>query len=159
MATAAGADVSSNGDCFTNILENSNDEKNNDKDSFFDLVFQLPYCNPNIEIPQVLFLKRKISCHKTNSKLLSPIALSRTTQKFKVFIMGLKKSSKCDKIEINNENRKCDSVNCKVEEVSISSNFARDKSLISKLLEKKSMMNLRFTFRQSNLQRLLCPSI
>ncbi|KAL2472697.1 putative membrane-associated kinase regulator 2 [Forsythia ovata] len=49
--------------------------------------------------------------------------------------MGLKKSSKCDKTEINIKKIKRDSVNCKVEEVLVSSNFARDKSFRSKLLE------------------------
>ncbi|KAL2558668.1 putative membrane-associated kinase regulator 2 [Forsythia ovata] len=132
---AAGADASSDGDCFTNSSENSNDEKTDDEDSFFDLVFQSPDCNPNIENPRDVFLKDKNFSPEDNSKPLSPIALSRTTQKFKVFIMGLKKSSKCDKTEINSENRKRDSVNCKVEEVPVSSNFARDKSLRSKLLQ------------------------
>ncbi|XP_022878780.1 probable membrane-associated kinase regulator 2 isoform X1 [Olea europaea var. sylvestris] len=112
--SVAGADVSSDGDCFTNSSENSNDEKTDDEDSFFDLVFQSP---------------------DSNSKPLSPVALQKTAPKFKPFMLGSKKSSICDKTEINREQTKRDSVNCKVDEGRVSSDFTRDKSLRSKLLQ------------------------
>lgn len=126
----AGADLNSDGDCFTNSSENSNDEKTDDDDSFFDLVFQSP---------------------DSNSKPLSPIALQRTAPKFKVFILGLKRSSKCDKTEINSDKTKRDSVNCRVDEVPGSSYFTRDNSLRSKLFEEicdESSINL--TSKQSS---------
>ncbi|KAK3011676.1 hypothetical protein RJ639_010856 [Escallonia herrerae] len=77
--------------------------------------------------------------HKKNSKTHPPISLLRSPPNFRVLMLGFKKS-KVEKIETNgffmatpkHESSRF-SVKCKVEEVQISSLFARDNSLRSQL--------------------------
>ncbi|KAK3007206.1 hypothetical protein RJ639_015915 [Escallonia herrerae] len=77
--------------------------------------------------------------HKKNSKTYPPISLLRSPPNFRVLMLGFKKS-KVEKIETSSffmatpkhESSRF-SVKCKVEEVQISSLFARDNSLRSQL--------------------------
>ncbi|KAK2983606.1 hypothetical protein RJ640_023140 [Escallonia rubra] len=76
--------------------------------------------------------------HKKNSKTHPPISLLRSPPNFRVLMLGFKKS-KVEKIETNSffmatpKHESRFSVKCKVEEVQISSLFARDNSLRSQL--------------------------
>ncbi|KAK6117659.1 hypothetical protein DH2020_048621 [Rehmannia glutinosa] len=141
------------------------DEETDDEDSFFDLVFKSPdrvavrrgdeavkKDFQFIESPRdVLLSKSGLSI--SDSKDFSPVTLLRSTPKFSVFFM-FRKPSRCEKIESNGElkgspfnlfskSSKIDennrfSVKCRVEEMPIASNLARDNSLRSQLLKETS---------------------
>ncbi|KAL1552805.1 hypothetical protein AAHA92_13561 [Salvia divinorum] len=78
--------------------------------------------------------------HFSNSKPLSPVTILRSPPKFKVFMLGFRKSSRCDNAELNGETKakssKLDrsnrsSVNCRVAEAPV---LARENSLRSKMM-------------------------
>ncbi|KAL2248547.1 UNVERIFIED_CONTAM: hypothetical protein Sindi_2328400 [Sesamum indicum] len=108
---AAGADASSECDHLRNAAFGIDDEETDDDDSLFDLVFKSPDRGATkrdgaskkdsqfLESPRDVFLSKNDS---SNSKPLSPVAILRSAPKFKVFMLGFKKSSKCEKTESSN---------------------------------------------------------
>ncbi|KAI3471181.1 hypothetical protein Pfo_027844 [Paulownia fortunei] len=162
---AAGADVISDGGGLRSAaFRMDDDEETDDEDSFFDLVLKSPdrvavgrgdeaakKDFQFIESPRdVLLSKNGFS----NSKTLSPVTLLRSTPKFKVFMLGFRKSSKCEKTESNAELKGSQlnqfsksskieesnrfSVKCRVEEMPVASILARGNSLRSQLLKETS---------------------
>ncbi|KAL0341014.1 UNVERIFIED_CONTAM: putative membrane-associated kinase regulator 2 [Sesamum radiatum] len=136
-------------------------EGSDEEDSFFELVLRSPdrvavrRCDEAarkdfqfIESPRDVFLSKN---DFSNSKLLSPVALLRSTPKFKVFMFGLRKSSKCEKTASNGELKGSSlnqfskssnieesnfySLKCRVEELPVASVLARENSLRSLLLK------------------------
>ncbi|CAK9185087.1 unnamed protein product [Ilex paraguariensis] len=152
-----------------------------DEESFFDLVFTAPDCDvkeqdndKNMDInvfdnlsfkkdgetrldlvdsPNDFFCKRKILPIEPASKPQSPIYLLKSPPKFRVFMLGFKKS-KVEKTEVDrgvstgtpqqhqrqrasqqeqSRQSKRFTVKCKLEEIPIASLFTRDNSLRSKL--------------------------
>lgn len=104
-----------------------------------------------LESPNQVFYKRKISQIESHSKNLS---LLRSPHKFKVLMLGFKKSKldklaetdtapiptpkhNCNKSSINLQSNRF-TVKCEVEEFPISSLFTRDKSLRSQLDNERS---------------------
>ncbi|KAL2227012.1 probable membrane-associated kinase regulator 2 [Sesamum indicum] len=158
---AAGADASSECDHLRNAAFGIDDEETDDDDSLFDLVFKSPDRGATkrdgaskkdsqfLESPRDVFLSKNDS---SNSKPLSPVAILRSAPKFKVFMLGFKKSSKCEKTESSNGELKASplnqlskssklgqsnrfSVKCRVADVPVAPVFARDNSLRSKMLK------------------------
>ncbi|XP_057798573.1 probable membrane-associated kinase regulator 2 [Salvia miltiorrhiza] len=158
-SAAARAEASSEADDLHNATD---DEDTEDDDSFFDLDFKSPEraaveerdadskkdCQ-FIESPRDVLLTR--NDHFSNSKPLSPVTILRSAPKFKVFMLGFRKSSKCDKPEPNGETKasplnqlskssKLDrsnrfSVNCRVADAPPVPVFTRDNSLRSKMMK------------------------
>ncbi|KAL0400661.1 UNVERIFIED_CONTAM: putative membrane-associated kinase regulator 5 [Sesamum latifolium] len=159
---AAGADASSECDDVRNAAFAIDDEETDDDDSLFDLVFKSPDRGATkrgdgaskkdsqfLESPRDVFLSKNDS---SNSKPLSPVSILRSAPKFKVFMLGFKKSSKCEKTESSNGELKASSLNqlskssklgqsnrfsveCRVADVPVAPVFARDNSLRSKMLK------------------------
>ncbi|KAK6135134.1 hypothetical protein DH2020_031125 [Rehmannia glutinosa] len=158
---AAGADVSSEVDDVRNSAFGTDEEETDDDDSFFDLVFKSPdrgavrerdgaskkdfQC---IESPRDVFLNKN---DFSSSKPQSPVTILRSAPKFKVFMLGFKKSSKCEKTESNAEQKASPlnqlsrsskleqsnrfSVKSRVADMPVGPVFARDNSLRSKMLK------------------------
>ncbi|KAI3458075.1 hypothetical protein Pfo_014738 [Paulownia fortunei] len=162
--SAAGAEMSSEGDDVRNAAFGTDDEETDDEDSFFDLVFKSPdrgaikerdeaskKDSQFIESPRDVFLSKN---DFSNSKPLSPVTILRSAPKFKVFMLGFKKSSKCEKTESNgglkasplNQRSKSSkleqsnrfSVKSRVAEMRVAPVLARDNSLRSKMLKESS---------------------
>ncbi|KAH6760546.1 hypothetical protein C2S51_017495 [Perilla frutescens var. frutescens] len=156
---AAGADVSSEGDDVRNAAFATDEEETDDEDSFFDLDFKSPHRGAVkerdgdskkdflfIESPRDVLLSK--SDNFSNSKPLSPVTILRSAPKFKVFMLGFRKSSKCDKAESNGELKASPlnqlskstqldqsnrfSVKCRAADAPI---FTRDNSLRSKMMK------------------------
>lgn len=152
-------------------LEDTTDD---DDDSFFDLVFTAPNCNggkkegKNAEctfvngpskriLPEEIPCKTKVFPIDSSSKPQSPVPLLKSAPKFRVFLLGFKKS-KSEKMQAGegltatpryqfqksseNEQSKRFTVKCKVEEVPIASLFSRDNSLRSKLQRERSFVDI-----------------
>ncbi|XP_004234203.1 probable membrane-associated kinase regulator 2 [Solanum lycopersicum] len=161
----SGADTSSCRDIVSEIDEldylrnpaiETDEETDDDTDSFFDLVFTGPDGRPKLdnnnsksvsvntpESPRDVFFKPKASI----SKPQSPISILRSAPKFRVFFLGLRKT-KLEKVGIDDSSpaspkiqtqSKRFSVKCNVEEVRAPVNpvFTRDNSLRSKLQSEK----------------------
>ncbi|GFP81035.1 probable membrane-associated kinase regulator 2 [Phtheirospermum japonicum] len=107
--TAAGADVSSEVDDVRNSSFGGTDEETDDDDSLFDLAFKSPDRGAAktrdedlkkdyrfIESPRDVFLSKN---EFSSPKPQSPVTILRSAPKFKVFMLGFKKSSKCEKTE------------------------------------------------------------
>ncbi|XP_073148005.1 uncharacterized protein [Henckelia pumila] len=162
----AGAVASSGGDSFTNHCGNANEDASNsctdgeeDEESFFDLVLKSPDSSTIkggdeaskkdlqfIESPRDVFFSKN-SVLDASSKAMSPISLLMPPPKFKVFRLGFKQIAQSRKPEPNAqlsefwksskiEQRSKVSAKCS-EEMHVSSVFARDNSLRSKMLEEK----------------------
>ncbi|PIN20089.1 hypothetical protein CDL12_07224 [Handroanthus impetiginosus] len=162
---AAGAEVvSSDGGDLRNAADDDGDTES--EDSFFDLVIKSPDRVAVggekgvkkdfrfIESPRDVFPRRS-DCSISNSKTLSPVTILRSTPKFKVFMLGLRKSSKCEKTESDGD-LKCStplnlfsksskidqsngsSAERRVEKMAVASLLARDNSLRSHLLKETS---------------------
>ncbi|KAL3524345.1 hypothetical protein ACH5RR_017179 [Cinchona calisaya] len=175
-------DVESDDDDEYEEEEEDNNNGNDEEDSFFDLVFTAPdsydkqqvksnvkscvltkessqedSVNNLIELELESPLKARVftvdSNSNSNFKPQSPISLLKSAPKFRVFLLGFRKSKSSDKSEANeapkkqnhkfqkssqNEQSKRFTVKCKVEEVPIASLFSRDNSLRSKLQREKS---------------------
>ncbi|KAL0299613.1 UNVERIFIED_CONTAM: putative membrane-associated kinase regulator 5 [Sesamum radiatum] len=159
---ATGADASSQCDDVRNAAFGIDDDETDDDDSLFDLVFKSPDRGATkradgaskkdshfLESPRDVFLSKNDS---SNSKPLSPVSILRSAPKFKVFMLGFKKSSKCEKTESSNGDLKASplnhlskssklgqsnrlSVKCRVADVPVAPVFARDNSLRSKMLK------------------------
>ncbi|KAL1531955.1 putative membrane-associated kinase regulator 2 [Salvia divinorum] len=156
---AARADLSSEGDDVRNAAFATDDEETDDEDSFFDLDFKSTAEERDgdskkdfqfIESPRDVLLSK--SDNFSNSKPLSPVTILRSAPKFKVFMLGFRKSSKCSKAEPNGEAKaepanqlskssKRDrsnrfSANCRV--AADAPVLTRDNSLRSKMMREKS---------------------
>lgn len=152
------------------------EDTDDDDDSFFDLVFTAPNCGgkegKNAECTLVngpSNAKRSIQCEEppcktkvfpidSNSKPQSPVSLLKSAPKFRVFLLGFKKS-KSEKMQAGegltatptyqfqksseNEQSKRFTVKCKVREApaAASSLFSRDNSLRSKLQRERSFVD------------------
>ncbi|KAA8539985.1 hypothetical protein F0562_026677 [Nyssa sinensis] len=106
-----------------------------------------------VDSPTDVFFKGRIVALETNSKPQSPISLLKSAPKFRVLMLGFKKS-KSQKIEKNDvsmatpkhqipspshqEQSKRFKVKCKVEEVPIVSLFTRENSLRSKMAQRSA---------------------
>lgn len=141
-----------------------NDEETDNEDSFFDLILKSPDSVAVrrgdiaekkdfqfVESPRDVFVSKN---DFSNSKPLYPVTLLRSTPKFKVFMLGFRKSSKCEKAESNGEFRGSPlnqlakslkieesnrfSVTCRVEKMPGACSLARDNSLRSQLLKETS---------------------
>ncbi|XP_051138302.1 probable membrane-associated kinase regulator 2 [Andrographis paniculata] len=139
------------------------DEETDDEESFFDLVFNSPGRGAGkggdevlkkdaqfIESPRDVFLSKNDD--SAISKAMSPVAILRSTPKLKVFMLGFKKSSKCERAESISEAKgsplnqfakssKIDGSSnrfagkCRVAEMPAGPFLARDNSLRSKMLK------------------------
>ncbi|KAL8544146.1 hypothetical protein ACS0TY_004614 [Phlomoides rotata] len=158
---AAGAEVSSEGDDARAAAFATDEEETDDEDSLFDLAFRSPDRNAInerdeaskkefqfIESPRDVLQSRN---NFSNSKPLSPVTILRSAPKFKVFMLGFKKPSKCEKTEsaaelkasplnklsksskLEQSNRF--SLKCRVTATPV---FARDNSLRSKMLKESA---------------------
>ncbi|KAG6389853.1 hypothetical protein SASPL_151327 [Salvia splendens] len=141
------------------------DDEDSDEDSFFDLDFKSPERGAAaeerggdskkdfqfIESPRDVLLTKNNDF--SNSKPLSPVTILRSAPKFKVFMLGFRKSSKCSKAEPTNGETKADPANqlSKSSKLDRSSRFSanfrvaaeapvftRDNSLRSKMMREKS---------------------
>ncbi|XP_073298441.1 probable membrane-associated kinase regulator 2 [Primulina huaijiensis] len=144
---------------------NSCTDGEEDEESFFDLVFKSPDSStieggneaskkdlPFMESPRDVFLSKN-RVLDANSKAMSPISLMRLHSKLKVFRLGFKQIVQMRKPEPNAqlntspvtvfgksskiEQRSQVSAKRKEDEFHVSSVFARDNSLRSKMLEEK----------------------
>ncbi|PIN21671.1 hypothetical protein CDL12_05629 [Handroanthus impetiginosus] len=162
-SVVAGADVSSEGEDVRNAAAfGTDDDETDDEDSFFDLVFRSPDRGAAvkggdaaskkdlqfIESQKDVFLTKN---DFSNSKPLSPVTILRSAPKFKVFMLGFIKSSKCEKTESNGEMKASPvsqfskssklgqsnrfSGKCRVADMPAGPVFARDNSLRSKMLK------------------------
>ncbi|KZV41019.1 putative membrane-associated kinase regulator 2-like [Dorcoceras hygrometricum] len=159
-------DVSFGGDSFANYCGNTNEDASNsctdgeeDEESLFDLVLKSPDSSvkgrndaskkdvPLIESPRVVFLIKNRELD-ASSKAMSPISLLQPPPKLKGFRLGFKKIVQMRKSEpITQFNAspmdefwktsKFEQRKCKEEVLHMSSVFARDNSLRSKMLEEK----------------------
>lgn len=154
--------------------EASEDTTDDDDDSFFDLVFTAPNgnggnkegrkveCNlvhgtsNRILSEETTPCKTKVFPVDSNSKPQSPVSLLKSAPKFRVFLLGFRKS-KSEKMQANeglnatpryqfqksseNVQSKRFTVKCKVEEVPVASLFSRDNSLRSKLQRERSFVD------------------
>lgn len=159
---AAAADVTSEGDDVRNLASATDEEETDDEDSFFDLDFKSPDRGAVkeldgdskkdlqfIESPRDVLLSKNDNF--SNSKPLSPVTILRSAPKFKVFMLGFRKSSKCDKSESNGDlkasplnqlskSSKLDQSNrfnikCRAAEGTAAPVFTRDNSLRSKMMK------------------------
>ncbi|KAL3630655.1 hypothetical protein CASFOL_023639 [Castilleja foliolosa] len=156
--TVAGADVSPEVDDALNSSIGGTDEETEDDDSLFDLAFKsldrgaakkrdedLKKDSRFIDSPRDVFLSKN---EFSSPKPQSPVNILRSTPKFKVFILGFKKSSKCVKSgssaaspvnklsrpsELERSNRF--SLKIRPAETAVGPVFARDNSLRSKMFK------------------------
>uniref|UniRef100_A0A5B6Z8W2 Membrane-associated kinase regulator 2 n=1 Tax=Davidia involucrata TaxID=16924 RepID=A0A5B6Z8W2_DAVIN len=129
-------------------------EENKDEDPYNDLAKKDGETRFNfVESPNDVFFNGRIVPLEPSSKPQSPISLLRSAPKFRVFMLGLRKS-KSQKTETTDvsmatpkrhsqkpsqqEQSKRFRVKCKVEDVPIASLFTRDNSLRSKLAKQSS---------------------
>ncbi|EYU25169.1 hypothetical protein ABFS82_06G026300 [Erythranthe guttata] len=152
----AGGDVSSEGDDVLNAASGTDDDEAGKEEAFFDLDFKSERGDAAskdfqfIESPRDVFLSKS---DFSNSKSLSPVTTLRSAPKFKVFMLGFKKSSKFEKTELSNGETKASPLNqlsksskleqsnrfslkCRVAEAPAASPaLTRDNSLRSKMLK------------------------
>lgn len=159
--SATGADVASyGGDLRRPAFGTDDDEDTDAEDSFFDLVFTSPKSVAGdittkdfqfIESPRDASVKKN---HFTDSNRIYPVTLLRSTPKFKILMLGFRKSSKCEKTESNGEikgtplnqfskSSKIEetnrfSVTCSVQKMPDACSLARGNSLRSQLLKEPS---------------------
>lgn len=130
----------------------TDEEETDDEDSLFDLAFRSPDRNAINEASkkdfQFIESPRDVLQSKNNFSDSKPVTILRSAPKFKVFMLGFKKSSKCEKTESNAELKASPlnqlskpskleqsnrfSIKCRV---AASPVFARDNSLRSKMLK------------------------
>ncbi|XP_009615505.1 probable membrane-associated kinase regulator 2 [Nicotiana tomentosiformis] len=149
-------------DYVRNPAVETDEETDDDEDSFFDLVFTGPDKWPKVdnnndsksvsvnsprdpESPRDVFFKPKPFAIDSNSKPQSPISILKSAPMFRVFLLGFRKS-KPEKVGIDDSptaspkiRSKRFTVKCKAEEVPVpmSPVFTRDNSLRSKLQKEK----------------------
>ncbi|XP_059306837.1 probable membrane-associated kinase regulator 2 [Lycium ferocissimum] len=127
----------------------TDEETDDDEDSFFDMVFTGPdglpkldkKCNPvsEPESPRDVFFKPKPFAIDSNPKPQSPISILKSAPKFRVFFLSFKKS-KTEKMSIDDsskiQNQKL-SPKAESKRFPVSPVFTRDNSLRSKLQNEK----------------------
>ncbi|XP_055827037.1 probable membrane-associated kinase regulator 2 [Solanum dulcamara] len=151
-------------DYICNPVNETDEETDDDADSFFDLVFTGPNLDNNSkslslnsprepESPRDVFFKPKAIPINSNSKPQSPISILRSAPKFRVFFFGLRKTKlekvgivdsspaspkiQTQKLALKAESKRF-ALKCKVEEAPVSRPvFTRDNSLRSKLQNEK----------------------
>ncbi|KAL3653580.1 hypothetical protein CASFOL_003261 [Castilleja foliolosa] len=149
--TATGADVSSDVDDALNSSFGSTDEETDDDDSLFDLAFKSPdrgaAKKPDedpkkeyqcIDSPRDVFLSKN---EFSSPKPQSPVPILQSAPKFKVFMLGFKKSSTSAASPVNQllkpsklEQSNRFSANNRPAETAVGPVLARDNSLRSKML-------------------------